>query len=281
MDVESKEYLLKREKSGLVYTPAKIITNPESLTTLANPTRLKILKLLSKTPLYPAEIAKKLGLHEQKTYYHIKQLKNAGLITITETKNIRGTTAKRFKAAYTSFGVTVKPEWKQVEEIMQKTLGDKLTNFLNPFIEDGKLNGNIVLGSADPHGQYKQRARDGYLSTELGLFLGQYAKLPKKLVVRLDTHLMRIKEPKKNLILLGGPASNLVTDKFNNKLRIKYGKPGQPWSIKTVKGKYHDADIGVIQKVPNPYDPSKTIIAIGGIRMTGTIAAVRALTRHT
>ena len=34
----------------------------------------KILTMLSKKEMYPLEIAKQLGMHEQKIYYHIRKL---------------------------------------------------------------------------------------------------------------------------------------------------------------------------------------------------------------
>ena len=42
----------------------------------------KILTILSKKEMYPLEIARQLGMHEQKVYYHIRKLIKAGAIIV-------------------------------------------------------------------------------------------------------------------------------------------------------------------------------------------------------
>ena len=42
----------------------------------------KILTMLSEEEMYPMEIARRLGVHEQKVYYHIRKLAKAGAINI-------------------------------------------------------------------------------------------------------------------------------------------------------------------------------------------------------
>ena len=79
-----------------MYTQAIILDNPSSISLIDHPIRIKILELLNKTPMYPAELAKELNLHEQKVYYHIKQLLNADVLQIVEKQEIRGTIAKKF-----------------------------------------------------------------------------------------------------------------------------------------------------------------------------------------
>lgn len=115
-----KSYLVKEENGKLVYTPAMMLTNPSSISLIDHPIRIKILEILNLQPMYPAELAKKLNLHEQKVYYHIKQLLNADVLQIVEKQEIRGTTAKKFSPKNMSFGVSLSKDWKKLNTLIEK-----------------------------------------------------------------------------------------------------------------------------------------------------------------
>ncbi|MCS7115938.1 MAG: winged helix-turn-helix domain-containing protein, partial [Nitrososphaerales archaeon] len=51
-----------------------IYDDPRHLKPLLNPIGWKILSLIAKRSMYPAEIAKTLGIYEQTIYYHIRRL---------------------------------------------------------------------------------------------------------------------------------------------------------------------------------------------------------------
>ena len=57
----------------------------------------RILNLISKKSMYPKQIAKEFGVHEQNIYYHIKKLEKAKLIEIEKSENINGTVANFYK----------------------------------------------------------------------------------------------------------------------------------------------------------------------------------------
>ena len=50
----------------------------------------RILTLLSEKEMYPLAIARKLGMHEQKIYYHIRKLERAGAIVIVREEKKKG-----------------------------------------------------------------------------------------------------------------------------------------------------------------------------------------------
>ena len=50
----------------------------------------KILRMLSEEEMYPLEIARRLGIHEQKVYYHVRKLAKAGAITLKDRKKRKG-----------------------------------------------------------------------------------------------------------------------------------------------------------------------------------------------
>lgn len=273
----AKSYLMQEKDGKLMYTSALILENPSSISLIDHPIRIKILELLNKEPMYPAELAKHLNLHEQKVYYHIKQLVNAGVLHIVEKKDIRGTTAKKFAPKNMSFGVSLSKDWKKANTLIEKK-DETITKFLEGFVSDGKLNSYFVVGSPDPHGPHKARARDGHYAIDLAMFFGQNAEVSDDFSVKLDVDIDM--KTSGNLIIVGGPVTNLLCSKLNDFLPAKFSDQ-KPWGIITNKDTYTDDAVGMIARIQNPYNPEYKILIIAGIRFTGTKSAVMALTRHT
>jgi DNA-binding transcriptional ArsR family regulator len=272
-----KSYLLKQKDNEFVYSEAFIVDNPAALKIIDHPIRLQILKLLAKTPMYPAELAKELKMHEQKVYYHIKQMTNSGLLDIVEKKEIRGTTAKKLSPKVLNFAFTLSKNWKNIANLFEQKDQD-IQKFLTPLIKDAKINANIVVGSPDPHGPHKARARDGHYAIDLALFLGNFCTLDKKFSTKLDVDI-DLKQSK-NLILVGGPVTNLLVSKINDFLPAKFSDT-KPWGIISKNKTYTEESVGMISRIPNPYNPDYSILVIAGIRFVGTKSAVLAFTRYT
>jgi DNA-binding transcriptional ArsR family regulator len=64
---------------------------------MAHPTRLRILSLLTGTPLTAAEVARELGLTHANASYHLRQLLAAGTIEVAGEERIRGGLARRYR----------------------------------------------------------------------------------------------------------------------------------------------------------------------------------------
>ncbi len=270
-----KSYVVKEKDNGLLYSEAMIVENTDSLKLIDHPIRLKILNLLAKKPMYPAELAKELKMHEQKVYYHIKQMANSGLLDVVEREEIRGTTAKKFSPKVLNFAFTMSKDWKEIHHLLENKDKD-ISNFLYPFIESGKLNSSIVVGSPDPHGPHKARARDGHYAIDLALFLGNLCSADAAFSAKLDVDI-DLKQSK-NLILVGGPVTNLVVAKVNDFLPAKFSDR-KPWGILSRLKTYTEESTGMICRIPNPYSPEYFIMVIAGIRFIGTKAAVMAFTK--
>lgn len=268
-----ESYIVKDIDGNLFYDNA-LALRPESAVALNHPIRLKILKHLSRKPMYPAELASKLGLHEQKVYYHIRQMEP--ILEVIEKKEIRGTTAKKFAPRSMNFSIALGFHGKTLDRLEQGSRDNELNTFLQPFISNQRLNTKIVVGSPDPHGPFKARARDGHYAIELALFLGSHCTLTRKFSTMLDVDL-DLKKDDENLILVGGPVTNLLMAKINDNLPAKFSEK-RPWGIKG-KGEYTDESIGLIAKIPHPFF-NKSIMVVAGIRYAGTRAAVLALTRY-
>ncbi|MCM4081689.1 ArsR/SmtB family transcription factor [Paractinoplanes hotanensis] len=68
-----------------------------ALRALAHPVRLRILSLLTSTPLTAAEVARELGLTHANASYHLRNLHSAGVVEAAGEEKIRGGIAKRYR----------------------------------------------------------------------------------------------------------------------------------------------------------------------------------------
>ncbi len=245
----------------------------------------KILLMLQEKEMYPLEIAKQLGMQEQKVYYHIRKLHQAGAIQITHEERKKGPTAKYYRTVSPAFGIELQGGYKPIKNLCLPSISENLSGFFKEFLNEGTFDGKIVVGSPQPHGPFKTSARDGHYAAHLALFLGQFTQLPTEFAVKLDVDVKAEKEEKNNLILVGGPGTNLLTQEINEHLPIKFLMQstehgfmlGGLSSKKT--GQTYVSDMsGLIAKIVNPWDNTKRIIVLAGNKAVGTKACVIALT---
>ena len=231
----------------------------------------QVLKAIAKNEMYPKQIAKQLGENEQKIYYHIRNLEKAGAIKVVKEETVHGALAKFYRlvapALVMKFERLAPSQKIKPEE-------EKVANFLHPFIVDGQLNARIIVGSPDPHGPDQARSRDGYYGMDLALFLGTFMTYVPQINVRLDTE-TKNEDLKENLILIGGPIVNKVTEKFNKHLPVHFSSDKNIYS-KITKTSYSSDATGLIVKIKNPFNPDKRILVVAGKRFSGTRAAIMA-----
>lgn len=247
-----------------------LIKDARVLRSLSNELVLKIIRILSKEPSCAMDLARKLREHEQKIYYHLRKLENFGIVEILKTEERVGALAKiyRVKSPSISFKLF------EGEKILDKKVKIKELKFFKPFIRNGKLEATLVIGSPDPHGKYGAQASDGCCAIDLALFLGSLinsAELPN---YKLDTEIKE-KDLKKNLILVGGPKSNIIVEKINKSLPIFF-EFQREWNIFSSLSKniYTDDNIGVIERINNPFNEKSEVLLFAGKRFKGTRAAV-------
>ena len=274
-----KGYVIKELSGKYKSSKALFIVENTSFDAIS-PIRMKILSLLAKKEMYPVELAKFLKIHEQKVYYHIKKLQNAGFIEVSQKKEIRGTYAKTFRPTEMNFAFSLGGSWDDLGSSFTKTISKTLTFFLTPFINVGKFDAKIVVGNPDPHGPHKARARDGHYSIDLALFLGNLVGIPEDFSVKLDVD-VNLKSENTNLILVGGPVTNLIVSQINKQLKIRFSDK-KPWGIYSEKTNktYTEESDAIIAKIPHPYFPDKYILVLAGISFAGTKASVIAMTRY-
>jgi DNA-binding transcriptional ArsR family regulator len=278
--------LLNNEKEQATTKDIAVFEDPEKLKTVFHKLSWKILQLLCKKEMYPLEIAKELGIHEQKIYYHIRKLTKAGVIKVVREEEKKGAIAKYYKTSFPAVGVELPFGEQKINRFSATNIDEKMRQFLNPIIEDSIFDGKIVIGSPDPHGPFKAKARDGHYVAYLTFFLGQFVDLPDDFLIKLDVDMKAEKEENNNLILVGGPGTNLLTQELNEFLPIRFNMMpsehgfllGGLVSEKTKKV-YTADNIGLISKIPNPWNKEKNVIVLAGNKAVGTKACVLALTK--
>jgi DNA-binding MarR family transcriptional regulator len=282
----NRKLLVSGKKKQLTSKDIAIFEDTEKLRTVLNKLSWKILQLLSEEEMYPMEIAKKLEVHEQKIYYHIRKLAKAGAIQVVREEEKKGAIAKYYKTVFPAMGVELPFGNKKINKFPVSNINEKMKKFIQPFIKDGIFDGKIVVGSPDPHGPFKAQARDGHYVAYLTMLLGQLMDLPDDFPIKIDVDVKVEKEENNNLILVGGPGTNLITQEFNEFLPIRFNMMpsehgfllGGLVSEKTQKV-YTADDMGLIARVPNPWDKKKTVIVLAGNKAVGTKACVLALTK--
>jgi DNA-binding transcriptional ArsR family regulator len=263
-----------------------IYEQPENLKLILNKLTWKILNILSQEEMYSMEIAKRLGVHEQRVYYHMRKLEKARAITKVREEETKGAIAKYYKANFPAFGMEL-PFGSQFQQTVSPlVIDEKLQRFFSPVLEGRLFDGKIVVGSPTPHGPFRTSARDGHYAAYLSFFLGRYADLPDGFTIKLDVDVKAEKEEKNNLMLVGGPGTNLLTQEINNYLPIRFDMRSSEHGfllgglISQKTGRVFTADtIGLIAKITNPWDRSKRVIVFAGNKAVGTKACVLAFAK--
>lgn len=286
MGIEKK---IVYEKNGKVMEKEILIfENQREIQVLSNPIAWKIIRLLTKRPLYTAQIAKELGIYEQSAYYYIRKLVSIGAIKESGMDFIKGGTARLYTPTFSAFGLEMEGMEtvslsNDYSNIKRKTEEVFTRRFLKEFIDEkNRLNGLLIVGSPNPHGIFKTSARDGHYAIQLAFFLGNICELPPGFIVKLDEDAKAEKELEdNNLIIIGGPGTNIVASEFNRYLPIKFNDENY-WSglVDNTGHIYHLDSLGIVAKFRNPLNPNRNIILIAGVRSIGTKSAVIAFTNY-
>jgi DNA-binding transcriptional ArsR family regulator len=130
------------------------IKDVDTLRIVADPVRIAILRVLMndaefRPPVMSAkELAAALNEPQTKLYRHLKQLEEAGLIAVAETRLVSGIVEQRYRTAQLSIGMS--PELVVDPDTRNETLSIAVTAF-NDFRDE--LLGNARAGRLrlDPH----------------------------------------------------------------------------------------------------------------------------------
>jgi DNA-binding transcriptional ArsR family regulator len=271
-----KEKLLFDPKSQSRLAKRVLVsTRPDDFRPASGRVGQRILDLLSSGPKYPAEVARALGVYHQTAYYHVRLLERAGLIVRVKTQVIRGGEANLYALAADGYAVEFPVKGEEMPSIASASRPKVLGRFFREFMAEGKLDAWIVVGSPVPHGAGGTQARDGHYAVQLGFALGQYVGLPTAFPVKLDVDIKAEKLLGSNLVVVGGPRTNVVAEDLNPRLPIRFREGGFWGSIVDGSGKSYTSELDcVLAKVKNPWNPVKTCVIAAGLTGAGTKAAI-------
>jgi hypothetical protein len=270
-----EKHFILRSGTGSEAAPALLLSDPAPLRALSSELGWKIFRAFSK-PSCPMDVSRELGIHEQKVYYYINKLKAAGLIKELKTEQRHGALARFYQA--TNECIAIATGNVKFESLPVKS--PEKAGQLFPFVEDGKLNATIVVGSPDPHGPWKARASDACCAIDFALFMGSFSSGEGLPNYRLDVE-VRDKVMKGNMVLIGGPTVNMITREVNASLPVYVDADNERDIVSRVTGKSYNGDeCGMVSIIKNPANPQKKIMVLAGKRFAGTRAAVLAVVKH-
>lgn len=274
-----RRVLLEEDEQGSVSRDALLLDKPSRVAALGHPLAWKILQELARSPDYPSSLANRLRVHEQKVYYHVRRLHAAGLLHVVRMEARQGAAAKILAPTADAFAVVLRGRGTAVPAPALAQAGP-VGRFLEEFSRDGTFDGSIVVGSPYQHGPFLTTARDSPYAVQLGFFLGRLFAPPGRFVVKLDTEVKAAGADKEHMVLVGGPVVNIVTLDLNAHLAVNF-EWKDVWRVESslTRRVYTDEHVGLVAKVRNPWNPSRTIVALSGLHYPGTSAAVLALTR--
>ncbi len=253
--------------------------SPDSFQAASSELGQAILAHLARQPDYPSNMARHLHRNHQAVYYHVHGLERAGLIKRARRESIRGGRANLYSLTSEGYAVEYDVPGEALPSLSSATRSRSLGNFLKEYIQKGTFDGWIVVGSPEPHGPNRTQGRDGHYAVQLGFALGQFVTLPAKFPVRLDVDVRSEKLQRSNLLVVGGPRTNIVASELNEKLPIRFSEESFWGSIVDETGRRYVSEMeAVIAKIRNPWDQSKSCVLLAGLSGAGTKAAVIALT---
>jgi DNA-binding transcriptional ArsR family regulator len=274
----AKKSLIGKRGNKTYSKTIEILDSPSNFISITSEMAWKILKTLNEKPMYPNELAKKLKIHEQKIYYHIRRMEKAGLISVVKEEYRRGAVCKYFAPVSQAFGFEL-PGGEEEIKLASSKINPSLKEFFHEFIKTGTFDGSIIVGSPTPHGPFLTAARDGHYAVQLAMFLGNFCTLEKRFVVKLDTEAKAENSLNRNMVVVGGPITNMVCSDLNEKLKVRFLYDGA-WSIfsERTNTKYTDELDALIARIKNPWDETKKIILLSGLKFEGTKTSILAIT---
>jgi len=273
------QVILQGPEGASTVRPIHLVDDPADLDAISSTLAWRILEELKVKPDFPGSIAKKLRVHEQKVYYHIRRLSAAGMLKVVGREQRRGGICRYYAPVADAFGVQLRGKGTPVTS-GPGAAPARLRGFLEGFSCEGVLDAFVVVGSPHPHGPFLTVARDSPYAVQLGLRLGQLFAPPKGLSIRLDTEVKAEGLERSNMMLVGGPVANIVSMDANEHLKVRF-EWRDAWKIQSsITGRtYSEESSGLIAKIPNPWQAEKKMLLLWGLHYTGTLATILAVTQ--
>ncbi|MBI3859935.1 MAG: helix-turn-helix domain-containing protein [Thaumarchaeota archaeon] len=270
-----EEFLVDPSSPEGVAKRVLVSPNPSEFKAASGKVGQRILTLLAAGEKYPAEIARSIGAHHQTVYYHIARLEKSGLISPVRRERIRGGEATVYALSSGGYAVEFPVKGEPMPSLRSLDRSDVIGRFFKEFTKGGTFDGWVVVGSPLQHGESETQARDGHYAVQLGFALGQLVSLPAKFPVKLDVDVKAEKLEKSNLVLVGGPRTNVLSQEINPHLPVRFRQGGFWGSIVDQAGRSYSSEMdSIVAKVKNPWSPQHTCVVAAGLTGAGTKAAI-------
>lgn len=273
--------LVESNENGRIVYDSLVVSDPAVLSAFNNKLSLRIIKVLSENPSCALDIARKLKVHEQKVYYHLRNLEKTGIVYTISSERRHGMIAKIYSVVSPVIAAKLFEKGVEIKDSISLDISTEASKFFSPFIENGRLNAKIIIGAPYPHGKYEGTARHGIGLMDLGIFLGSLIKENNNLNYLLDIDVLEHELSNSNLILIGNSKINSVTQRFNSYLPIYFDERKEFAIVsKLTKQTYNDDYDAVILKYNNPLNKDKNILLLAGKRSVGLVSAVIAIKKY-
>ncbi len=256
-----------------------VFVDPKYIDIIRNDLAMQIIGKLAGSKSCAMDLSRELKQHEQKIYYHIRRLEQAGIIKRAGVERRFGMLAKM----YTTVSPIVSAKLYEDGTIVNNkdlSVDYHKAQFFYPFVHEGKLDAKIIVGDTSTHGRFDAESREGNYIFDLAMLLGGLVKNIKVPSYKLDTEVTD-QDLKGNLILVGNSKTNTIIDKLNKDLSV-YFDESKAFSLvnKFTSKIYDDPMVGIVLKINNPFDNTKKILLIGGSKTRGARSAFLACTKH-
>ncbi|MDX1371883.1 MAG: helix-turn-helix domain-containing protein [Nitrososphaeraceae archaeon] len=121
----------------------KIIDNDQILDSLGNITRRKILKIISKEPMYFNQLAKEVGIGQQAVLRHVKVLEEVGLIDTYTEKSTLGAPTRKYYRLNSSFSLNLVFSKNEFRVNNQEIATHRLEEYRDLYEKFDKLSSKI------------------------------------------------------------------------------------------------------------------------------------------
>jgi len=272
--------LIENNDNGRIAYDSLILSDPKALSVLNNKIAMKIVKLLAVTPCCAIDAARKLKIHEQKIYYHLRNLEKSGIVYPISQERRHGMIAKIYSVVSPIVAAKLFDKGTEIKETADLNVSENILKFFSPFIDNGRLNALVIIGDTYSHGRFDTTSTEGSYVLDFLIFLGRFINNWKFPYQKIDVK-VSANDLKNNLILIGNNRTNSIIDKINDKLPISFDESGKEiLTSKISKANYSDPRIGTILKITNPFDETKKILLVGGIGRRGAQAATLTITKY-
>ena len=132
-----------REQAALLQEVVRTITDVDTIKALADPTRLAILRALSRdrVPKSAKELADDLDQPQTKLYRHLKVLQEAGLIEPAETRVVSGIVETKYRAMQGGLSINPGGNLDATREAMHDIIAGNLNDYRDRMLRSVDLDG--------------------------------------------------------------------------------------------------------------------------------------------